>query len=256
MRRMQVGQKAITYEQIVMRWQETAPHCEPFGGHFLLQFVTASSQIENINIDYNSTRELFESEQLTSYTGDLRDVFSVLNNKRVANYLNSQLNNGVPVTEELILETHRLLMFASIDRHRYEDNGERAGTYKQKDYCVGKHDVGSLPEDVPGDIQALCRLLQEIDNKDALRIASVFQTHFEYIHPFADGNGRVGRWLTNYILVQHGHPPVVYTCNARKQYYAALEAFDMEEEYTPMLEYMRDQTVDSWPALRELMGQL
>lgn len=240
----------MSYEEIVTKWR-AASHSDVFTGHFLINFVTNTNQIENIDVDYNSTRELFESETVTAYTGDLRDIFSVMNNKNVAAYINSQLVAAAPISRELILEVHRLLMFASIDSHRYRDNGERAGVFKRKDYCVGKMSGGSLHEDVEEDINLLCTTCAENWDKDPLRVAAVFQCHFEYIHPFADGNGRVGRWLTNYILVANNHPPVLFSREKRKEYYAALEAFDASEDYTFMYRYLKEQTVLSWSSLRE-----
>lgn len=238
-----------SYEEVIDSWRSHT-HSDVFSGHFLISFVSNTNQIENIDVDYNSTRELFESETVTTYTGDLRNIFSVMNNKSVAAYVNSQLHNCFPISKEMILEVHRLLMFASIDKHRYEDNGERAGAFKRKDYCVGKLSVGSVPEDVEGDIDLLCELCVENWDKDPLKVAAFFQCYFEYIHPFADGNGRVGRWLTNYILVANNHPPVLFTMEKRKEYYAALEAFDAEENYELMYNYLKEQTQLSWSALR------
>ena len=242
-----------TYEEIIQCWEKKNPQ-DVFSGNFLLNFVTNTNQIEGVNVDYNTTRELFESEALTSYTGDLRSVFSVLNNRNVAEYLNSQLRVHAPVTQDMIREVHRLLLFASMDRHRYEDNGERAGQYKVKDYCVGRYSVGSLPEDVEEDIQELIDTIFGVSDPDALKVATIFQCYFTHIHPFADGNGRTSRWLTNYILVLNGHPPVLFTQDSRAQYFKALEQFDKEELYDPMLYYLKEQAIASWPALREIVN--
>lgn len=242
----------ISYEEIVAKWQARKSKTV-FTGHFLYSFVTETNQIEDINVSYNTTRELFESEQLVGYNGDFRSVMSVLNNKNVAAYMERQLRDRAAMSISMVLETHRLLMFASMDRHRYEDNGERAGEFKKKDYCVGRYDTGSIPEDVPEDIKTLCELVEENKDADSLKLAAVFQCMFESVHPFADGNGRVGRWLTNYLLVLSNHPPVLFAREDRQQYYDALEAYDRAEEYLPMYEYLKQQTLRSWSALRELI---
>lgn len=243
----------LSYSDILAQWQKRKPG-PVFVGHFLYSFVTETNQIENIDVSYNTTRELFESEQLVGYHGDFRAAMSVLNNRNVASYLETQLKSKASISKELILEVHRLLMFASMDRHRYEDNGERAGTFKQKDYCVGRYDVGSLPQDVPGDIDVLCHFINsKFGEVNILKLASAFQCMFEGIHPFADGNGRVGRWLTNYMLVLGGHPPVLFRREERQAYYDVLERYDSQEEYEPMRRYLEQQTVLSWPALREVV---
>lgn len=242
-----------TYEEILEKWKHRGTHTV-FVGHFLYSFVTETNQIEDINVSYNTTRELFESEQLVGYNGDLRDAMSVLNNRNVAEYMNKQLEARAPLSIEMILETHRLLMFASMDRHRYEDNGERAGTFKKHDYCVGKYDTGSIPEDVPEDIKVICEFVNEHQDKtDALKLASAFQCMFEAVHPFADGNGRVGRWLTNYLLVLNGHPPVLFAREQRQEYYDALENYDRSEDFEGMYYYLKHQTVTSWKSLREVV---
>lgn len=224
----------------------------PFVGHFLMLFTTETNRIENINISYNSTRELFEQGTLLNYTGDLRSALSVVNNKSVAAYLNDCLDKGETVTPELIKEVHRLLMFASIDDHRYHDNGERAGSYKVHDYGVGRLSVGSAPDEVEGDITSLCEVLYDNSDSDPVKLAAVFMCHFEHIHPFADGNGRVGRWVANYILVSKNHTPVVFYSDDRAEYYAALEWFDLHGDYLPMYTYFTGQVEKSKQAVREI----
>lgn len=224
----------------------------PFSGHFLILFTSETNRIENIDFSYNSTKELFESGTLTQYSGDLRAALSVVNNKAVATFMNESLTHRAPVTPEFIRNVHRLLMYASIDDHRYHDNGERAGAYKVHDYGVGRLSVGSTPEEVPDDIQSLCDTLQENNGKDVLKLATVFMCHFEHIHPFADGNGRVGRWVTNYILAFGGVKPVVFYSEDKKEYYAALEWFDSTGDYIPMMIYLEGQVTKSKGAVREI----
>lgn len=212
-----------------------------FEGHFLTLFTSETNRLEGINFSYNDTRELFETGQLSNYTGDLRAALSVANNKAVAEYLNKCLAKGMGVTPTLIKETHRLLMFASMDDRRYHDNGERAGEYKVHDYCVGKYSVGSTPDTVAADVEELCKFLHDKGQADIVKVAAAFMCHFENIHPFADGNGRTGRWITNYILVRGGSTPAVFYSEDKKEYYDALEAFDLEEDYWKMYSYLLGQ---------------
>lgn len=224
----------------------------PFSGHFLILFTSETNRIENIDFSYNSTKELFETGALSSYSGSLRDALSVVNNKAVASFMNESLVKHREVTPEFIKEVHRLLMFASMDDHRYHDNGERAGAYKVHDYAVGRLSVGSTPDEVSGDIEDLCDILNSNSGKEPVKLATVFMCHFEHIHPFADGNGRVGRWVANYILVSRGIKPVVFYSEDRPEYYAALEWFDTTGDYTPMLCYFERQLEKSKRAVREI----
>ena len=56
-------------------------------------------------------------------------------------------------------------------------------------------------------------------------MAAVVHDQFENIHPFADGNGRVGRLLLNNILIKHNLPPVNISLRNRREYYEALQEY-------------------------------
>lgn len=244
----------MTYDEVVNIWNTHEKTEDVFSGHFLAVLVTEVSSLEDINISYNQTKELFADERVNNYTGDLRDLFSVQNNKYLAEFYNRELAKGTMITPEFIRESHRILMKGSIDRHRYHDNKERAGEYKKKDYSVGRYDAGVLPEDVPQSIEELCQLLNEKKDSETIKLATVFHCLFENIHPFADGNGRTGRWLLNYLLVLRGHPPIIIRKNKREEYYKCLEQFDLMESMNPMLEYLKRCTVDSYSSYAYMIG--
>jgi Fic family protein len=78
-------------------------------------------------------------------------------------------------------------------------------------------------------------------NKDKyppLVLAAIVHNQFENIHPFADGNGRVGRLLMNNILLRHGMMPVNIEFINRGEYYSSLQAFEKEGELKPTVELM------------------
>ena len=73
------------------------------------------------------------------------------------------------------------------------------------------------------------KLIEDYNNKDnipPLQKAALFHGKFEKIHPFEDGNGRVGRLLINIILLNNGYPPLIIRKTHRVSYFNALEAFD------------------------------
>lgn len=71
-----------------------------------------------------------------------------------------------------------------------------------------------------------------------LILAAVVHNQFENIHPFQDGNGRVGRLLLNNILLKHNLPPLNIEMRNRSQYYAALQAYENDHNIRPTLELM------------------
>ena len=237
----------MSYEDVVAAWGKREPKVPVFTGHFLLRLVSELNQLEGIGVDYNRTRELFENESVSNYTGDVRDLYSVMNNKNVAEYLEAEFANRSPVTVPLILEVHKLIMFGSLDNHRYNENGERAGTFKKHDYCVGRYDIGAIPEETPAMMEELCELCTD-ESHDPLKVATTFHCFFQNIHLFADGNGRVGRWLLNYFLVLRGHPPVIIDAEVKDEYYKCLEAFDRDEDYGKLYALLRRCTVSSYKA--------
>ncbi|MDR1960812.1 MAG: Fic family protein, partial [Gracilibacteraceae bacterium] len=132
------------------------------------------------------------------------------------------------------------------DEHRYIERGERPGAFKKHDYVTGIAEVGSLAEDVENDLTELLEELADYEGKDLLKIAAYFHARFEYIHPFADGNGRVGRTLLNYYLMIHDHPPVIIHDEDKRAYYNALARYDEDEDLEPMRLFLIHQTERTW----------
>jgi Fic family protein len=75
----------------------------------------------------------------------------------------------------------------------------------------------------------------------ALVLGAVVHNQFENIHPFADGNGRVGRILLNNILIKHGLPPVNINLKNRLEYYQTLQRYDREKDIKPTIDlYLKE----------------
>lgn len=237
------------YSKAVELWQKKnirtdAELAEALNGHSIA-FAYNSGKIENNSITYNDTREIFERDGVTSYTGDLRTLFEIRNSKEANEYFLMSFNERRPLTEALIKEFQRLLTQNTYDTRRYQ-LGERPGEYKKHDYVTGREEIGASPEDVEEELSELLEELQEIPQDIVLKAAAYFHVKFENIHPFADGNGRTGRIVMNYLLVMNSHPPVVIHEEDRKEYYSALEAWDREQDITPMCTFLKEQTVKTW----------
>jgi Fic family protein len=80
-------------------------------------------------------------------------------------------------------------------------------------------------------------------------LAAVVHNQFEVIHPFQDGNGRVGRLLLNNILLKHNLPPLNIELKNRTQYYASLQAYEKDNNIRPTLELM----LKEYRALKKLL---
>jgi len=83
-----------------------------------------------------------------------------------------------------------------------------------------------------------------------LVLAAVVHNQFENIHPFADGNGRVGRVLLNNILLKNGLPPINIDLKNRAEYYASLQAYQKKHDLRPTLELF----IKEYRALKKIIG--
>ncbi len=244
------------YEQALRLWQsyqiKTAADLDARLDSFRVLFAYNSGKIENEAVTYHDTREIFENGKVTGYTGDPRALFEQQNQKLCYEYLKEKIIVREPVSLDLILEIHRILTSGTYDERRYLVNNERPGEFKKHDYVTGIHEVGYPPEEVEG---ALLELLDEISGPDSLSdpltATAYFHVRFEYIHPFADGNGRVGRTLMNYYLMINGYPPLIVYDEDKKAYYDALERYDTDEEIAPLRDFIEAETVKTWNKMVE-----
>lgn len=238
-----------SYSKAVALWQSKkiandAELAEALNGHSIL-FAYNSGKIENDNITFHDTREIFEHDGVTSYTGDLRTLFEIRNAKDANEYFLSAFNARLPIDEKLIKEFQRLLTQNTYDTRRWQ-LGERPGEYKKHDYVTGKEEIGAPPEDVKEEMDELLAGLTDFPSEKILTVAAFFHVRFENIHPFADGNGRTGRLVMNYLLVLHNHPPVIIHEEDIRSYYDALEAWDSSQDLNPMMSFLKNQAVKTW----------
>lgn len=237
------------YEKAVDLWKQKnittdAELAEALNGHSIA-FAYHSGKIENENITYHDTREIFEHDGVTSYTGDLRTLFEIRNAREAYELFLTAFNERRSFDETLIKEFQRCLTQNTYDTRRWQ-LGERPGEYKRHDYVTGKEEIGASPEDVQEELSELLSELQDVSEQNALTAAAYFHAKFENIHPFADGNGRTGRLMMNYFLVMHNHPPIIIHEENRKDYYAALEAWDSEQDLNPLRVFLKQQTEKTW----------
>jgi Fic family protein len=214
--------------------------------NFRVLFAYNSSKIENPDVTLHDTREIFENGKAIGFTGAPRALFELQNQKLAYELIKPKLVAKERLSFELIKEIHAALTGGTYDERRYVEKGERPGTFKRHDYVTGREEVGSAAENVEQDLGELLEEIADYEGKDVTKIAAYFHARFEYIHPFADGNGRVGRTLLNYYLMRHGYPPTIIYDEDKANYYMALEAYDTDEELEPLRLHIMRQTVKTW----------
>ena len=212
---------------------------------YCIDFAYHSGKIENDKITYYDTREIFNKNGVTSYTGDLRTLYEIKNSKDAYEEILKAFGAKQIIDEAFLKRIHKLLTKNTYDTRRYQ-LGERPGEYKLHDYVTSREEVGALPEDVHEEMSELLSELIDIEEKHALTAAAYFHAKFENIHPFADGNGRTGRLLMNYFLLIHNHPPIVIHEENRNEYYAALEQYDKGLNISALVTFFKKELELTW----------
>src|SRR3989338_5325578 len=174
--------------------------------------------VYNSNAIENSALTLKETEKIlldmeVSRDVSVREVFEAKNLARVVGYIRTKSQEG-EIDKEIILLLHQMLIGGINDgiAGRFRAKGEyvRVGTY-----------IAPAPEHV--ERQILATLLEYTSDLSSYFLDKISKFHldFETIHPFNDGNGRIGRALINYQLQRLGFPSVIVRDREKKDYYKA-----------------------------------
>lgn len=191
------------------------------GKESLLKIIDETELPESVfnsNAIENSTLTLKETEKIlldleVSRDISVREVFEAKNLAVVMEYIRTK-SQIIELNEELILLLHQMLL-GNID-------ASVSGRFRKKDEYVrvGTH-IASAPEHIQRLIEnALVEYSSNLDSYFADKIAK-FHLDFESIHPFNDGNGRIGRVLINFQLLQLGLPIIIIRDKEKKAYYAS-----------------------------------
>jgi Fic family protein len=217
-----------------------------------VEFTYNSNKIEGNTITYGQTVKLLQ-ELVTPKNAAAGEVLDMVNHQMVLNtvFRNYHVKE---ITEESIKDLHRVLM-KNIEQ--WSDDGLYSpGQYKTFEN-VTVRSTGQIhpymrPSEVP---EAMAELVREINarlnkvdindtDKHPLTIATWFHQQFlNKIHPFSDGNGRIGRIFTNLILLKNGYPPIFIKDVDRKEYLKRFEK--VEQEPDAMLDFMADGLIES-----------
>lgn len=196
----------------------------------LIDEVELSESVYNSNAIENSTLTLPETEKIllemeVTRKVSLREVFEAKNLARVMGYLVSKATQNLD--SEFILLLHKMLL-GNI-------NDEFAGRFRKSgEYVrVGSH-IAPPPEFVEEYIRELLVHFQRDHETYFLDKIANFHLQFEHIHPFCDGNGRMGRVLMNFQFRQMSFPPLIIRNKEKQNYYKALRTYDDKQDKKPM----------------------
>ena len=184
--------------------------------NFITRSIKCSNAIEGNTLSYAETYSIvFNDESLPLQNVNPRELYEAINLKYAIDMSLSNLDR---------LDNGLIVKFGDIINRNIKDT---SGYRKIQNYINGADFVPPKPELVSS---LMSELLYEFDNSEYNvfeRIAK-FHINFEHIHPFKDGNGRVGRLLINHQLISNNEIPIVIDDSDRIRYFNLIQDYDID----------------------------
>lgn len=198
----------------------------------LIADTEITEQVYNSNAIENSTLTLEETEKillqidLDRYITE-REIFETKNLARVVEYIEKRAKEQ-ELTIDVILSLHKMLISNIRDdiagRFRHDNEFVR----------VGNH-IAPNPKEVAERVSEMMSEYNAASHENIIKRIARLHLAFEYTHPFVDGNGRIGRVISNYLLIREGYVPINIKFIDKKRYYEAFKEFE-EKEATGIME--------------------
>ena len=180
---------------------------------FTINFTYESNAIEGNSLTLKDVTFIIKEGKMLAGK-DLREVYETVNTRKAIDMIFSK---AFDLSEKDIIRLHKVLV---------ENTGVSPGYKKFPNYLLGRNIKTTLPERVADEMKKLIHDYEHQEKLHPLQKAALFHGRFEQIHPFEDGNGRVGRLLIVIMLLKQGYPPLIIRKSQRLAYFGALEAFD------------------------------
>ena len=190
----------------------------------ITKFTYDTSRIEGSSLTYKDTKMLLQ-EGITPKEKPLRDIKEAENHKKAYFYMKQNLKDDID--KRLILKLHEILK---------NDVAEEAGQFRDGQVYVGNL-IPVKASMIETEIDKIISWYKKNKRLHPLELTTVFHCDFERIHPFFDGNGRVGRLLLNFILLKNNYPVIIVQNKNKRRYYNALRRAD-SGNYLYMIKYL------------------
>lgn len=182
--------------------------------HFVTEFTYDTNAIEGSTVTLQETA-LILFDRIVPEGKSIREISEVQNHKSAFDYM---LGYKGDISKIFVLKLHKLLM--------HDILWKQAGKFRDVQvYVRGAEFTPPKPENVEKEFKRMTLWYRVNKRKyNPVVVAAYFHHVFESVHPFRDGNGRVGRLLLNFILRKNGLPMVNIKHKERIRYYDALNA--------------------------------
>ena len=184
-----------------------------------------SNRIEGSRLSEDQTRLIFETNTIGAEEGvPVDDVIETANHFRAVDYVIDCAEQ--PLTEDIIKTLHKILKTGTKDSYLAWFN---VGEYKKR-----ANVVGGIETVAPSKVaEKMKELLQNYNGKTGIKLEDIVEFHynFERIHPFQDGNGRVGRLICFKECLRHKIIPFIIEDRKKMFYYRGLREWGNERVY-------------------------
>ncbi|HLC77649.1 MAG TPA: Fic family protein [Candidatus Nanoarchaeia archaeon] len=206
---------------------------------FVSLFTYDSTAIEGNTLSLEETSFLL-FEKIVPKSKSLREINETLNHKKA---FDKMLSHKGDLTKAFIRELHKLV----VENTLREELNSQVGSYRNVQVFIrGRDWMPPKPEEVSNEMKTLLSWYSKNRKKlHPLIVASYFHVAFETIHPFVDGNGRVGRLLMNFILHKNNYPMINIPSKTKFDYYNALNKATIDGDLRPFIELMIKLLQDS-----------
>lgn len=185
-----------------------------------------SNHIEGSRLTHEQTRYIFETNTI-GVENEVLNVDDVIETANHFRCIDTVIDNAkAPLTGKLIKELHLILKNGTSDSRK---DWFAVGDYKKMPNAVGGMDT-ALPEEVADKMKVM---LTEYNAKEEKTFEDILDFHvkFERIHPFQDGNGRVGRLIMFKECLKYNIVPFIIDDNLKMFYYRGIKEWDSEKGY-------------------------
>lgn len=211
--------------------KEEQAHCRSGSLYHQTQIMFAynNNRIEGSHLSHEQTRYLYETNTFLPDSPDeiihADDIVETVNHFEAFNFLLDSIHK--PLSPDLIKQFHAILKKGTSDAR---NPNFRVGDYKALPNMIGEMVKTCSPQQVPAQIE---KLLHKYQSEPSITVKEIvdFHYHFEKIHPFQDGNGRVGRLIMfRECLVNHVVPFIIDD-EHKLFYYRGLSEYPKEPGY-------------------------
>jgi Fic family protein len=224
--------------------KEIAPDVlDAYKERFLFESIYNSAAIEGNSLTQDEVVSILTNNAVVAGKS-LSDHLCIVGLRDATLFARKYLEAGTRITEHEIQKLHYQTLI---------DQQQMSGVYRNYNVMIRGHRPTTY-EKVP------YKMLQLVESKPPAHAHPIeniafFHLRLEKIHPFGDGNGRVGRLLINLMLEEAGFPPVVFRLEDKQRYYEALEAYDGlrgNPRVEPMQELLAELVIAQLEALLAL----